>query len=156
MEETQVLVEEMAVRLQTFIAVPPDRVWHFLGTVEGFQAWLGPKEYEPRLHGKILFVVSEGEDMYRMTGEVTRFDPPRELAFTWREQKEGGAPWPVPTLVTIRLVPADEGTVVQLTHSGFERLPEAIAAREYAGYVRGWERRPAMARLQELVADTAR
>lgn len=151
MEQTHIFGTEMAVRLQTFIGAPPERVWHFLGTVEGLQAWLGPKTYEPRLHGKILFVVSEGEHTYRMTGEVTRFDPPRELAFTWREQKVGEEPWPVPTLVSIRLLPADGGTVVQLTHSGFEALPEAIAAREYAGYVRGWERRPAMARLKELV-----
>ena len=145
---------EMVVRLQTFIAAAPERVWHFLGTEEGLKAWLGPKEYEPRLNGRVLFVVPEGEDTYHMTGEVKRFDPPRELAFTWREQKVGGEPWPVPTLVSIRLLPADGGTVVQLTHSGFERLPEAIAAREYAGYVRGWERRPAMTRLQELVAQS--
>ena len=67
-------------------------------------------------------------------GPVTFCDPALEIVFTWRDPD-----WAGETEVDVTFTAATGGTVVSLTHRGFERLgPDgtAIAAR-WAG---GWPR----------------
>lgn len=45
--------------------------------------------------------------------------------------------WPAPTLVSIDLAADGDGTLVALTHSGFDQLPDA--EEQYKGYKQGWE-----------------
>jgi len=144
----------MQVRLQRVIKAPPEKVWQFVGTEQGLKEWLGPKEYEPRVGAQIFFDVQH-DGHFHMDGEVVIYDPPRELAFTWRETEVGGEPWPAYTTVRVTLEPVAEGTLVTLFHEGFEKLPEAIAHKEYEGYQRGWEMLNDLDQLAERVEAAA-
>lgn len=130
--------DKMQVKLQRVIKAPPEKVWQFVGTEQGLKEWLGPKEYKPKVGARVFFDVQH-EGHYHMDGEVVIYDPPRELAFTWRETEVGGESWPAYTTVRITLEPISEGTLVTLLHEGFENLPAAIAQAQYEGYQRGWE-----------------
>jgi uncharacterized protein YndB with AHSA1/START domain len=62
------------------------------------------------------------------------FDPPHELTF---EQDWIGRVWPAPMLITFRLTPVSDGTMVELLHHGFEQLG-ADAAESHRGFEGGW------------------
>lgn len=66
-------------------------------------------------------------------GRVTRWEPPRAVAFTWHP----GNPEAEAGLVEVTFTPDESGgTVVELVHSGWERRPDGHRAR--AGYNTGW------------------
>lgn len=56
-------------------------------------------------------------------GEVTAWDPPRRLAFTWHP---GGEPDDA-TSVTVDFFPDEDGTRVELTHTGWETYGDKAA-----------------------------
>ena len=129
---------EMKVRLERHIKAPASRVWGIISSLEGMQQWLGPKTYEPHPGGRILFDVQHGDKRWIMFGRIERFEPDIALAFGWHEVDTGALTmWPAQTLVTIALAPRDGGTLVTLTHSGFEALPDGSEQRD--GYQEGWD-----------------
>lgn len=152
--------EELTIRLDLLIDAPVERVWSFLASEDGMRAWQGAWRFEPRLGGETLFYINfetgsiepDGA-AYRMTGRVTVFEPPRRLAFTWRQEDlNSGVAWPEDTLIAFRLEPEGAGTRVYLEHSGFERLPAEYARSMYEDYSQGWLHHGSLAQLAELVA----
>jgi uncharacterized protein YndB with AHSA1/START domain len=146
--------ELLKIQFETEIEAPPDRVWSVLASPEGMHEWFSKHlVFEPRLGGRFQMEVSEpGGGQFTFTGEVKRFDPGRELAFTWIEHEHGKDPWPVATLVTFRLTPTARGTtLVTLIHTGFEALQGDLARREYDGHILGWERSETLKDLKAAV-----
>ncbi|MCW5873425.1 MAG: SRPBCC domain-containing protein [Anaerolineales bacterium] len=131
--------EELKIEFEIFINATPTKVWSLMASVEGMQQWLARNlVFEHQLGGRFEMKGNlPGERPYRFTGEVVTLDPERELAFTWKSDPEGGTPWPVSTLVTLRLQPEGDGTRVSLTHTGFEALGEA-GKSQYEGHIQGW------------------
>ncbi|MCC7477398.1 SRPBCC domain-containing protein [bacterium] len=129
--------QALVVRLQRLIRAGAERVWEQISSEAGMKAWLGPRTWEARAGGRVLFDVQHGETRWVMWGRVQSFEPGRELSFTWQEfNTEALTAWPQPTLVKVSLEPRDGGTLVTLEHSGFEALPNA--KEEYQGYSQGW------------------
>jgi uncharacterized protein YndB with AHSA1/START domain len=139
------------IRLEIEIEAPPEKVWQVFSRRQGMQDWLGMQGYEPNVGGRYIMHVNAPAGKTDFFGEVTIYDPPRRLAFTWTQQEEGKEPWPLSTLVTLTLTPIPSGTKVLLEHSGFEALPEAIAEEEFSDHVAGWERSQALIELKEMV-----
>jgi uncharacterized protein YndB with AHSA1/START domain len=66
-------------------------------------------------------------------GTVTRWEPPRLVAFTWHP----GNPESEAGLVEVTFtVDQSSGTIVELVHTGWERRRDGLRAR--AGYNTGW------------------
>lgn len=65
-------------------------------------------------------------------GTITIWQPGRELGFTWHP----GIDLAESTDVTVRFIPTQRGTRVELEHRGWERRLDAAASR--AGYEQGW------------------
>lgn len=87
--------------------------------------------FEGAVGGKI---VEYGEDGPIATwGTVSDWDPPSLVSFTWHP---GSDPTQA-TQVTVRFSKVDDGTEVELTHTGWERRPDGARARK--GYDRGWD-----------------
>jgi uncharacterized protein YndB with AHSA1/START domain len=81
-------------------------------------------------------------------GTVTRWEPPHLVACTWH----AGTPVAEASSVEVTFTPGGPGeTIVQLVHSGWERRPDAAAAR--SGYDAGWE--PVLASYARLAASSA-
>lgn len=143
----------LTIDMEVEINAPAQKIWDFLITEEGLKTWLGAKVYEPRLGGEVRFRPKGEEKVWHIFGEIITIDPPRELAFTWLQEEEGGDRWPVATTVTITLSTAGVGTHVSVIHSGFEHLPEEYRKPEYDSYVAGWGARDTLLRLKEIIEE---
>lgn len=150
-------VEGLKIHFEIEIKAQPDKVWSKLASLECMNEWFSKKlVFEFREGGRFNMEVSiPGDGDFTFYGEVVKIDPPRELAFTWTEHEKGKTPWPVSTLVSFKLRPTKTGTIVSLTHSGFEKLQGELARSEYEGHIVGWERAEALKDLKALVEAAA-
>jgi uncharacterized protein YndB with AHSA1/START domain len=100
--------------------------------------WLSPVghaevEVDLRVGGRFrVAMVGEGRRIEH-TGEYLEISPPRRLMFSWRSPYTG----PEPTVVTVELRPAEEGTELLLIH---ERLPEDQVESHSGGWGRMLDR----------------
>jgi uncharacterized protein YndB with AHSA1/START domain len=112
----------------------PTRVFELFTDPEQLVKWWpDAASFEPKVGGALhLVFTARGE----VTGEVTRFDPPHSLGFTWVRD---AAP-DVTTRVDVSIAEAGEGRcLVELVHSGFEAVPEAERAEWMALHGAGWK-----------------
>ena len=129
------------------IAAPPDRVFRALTDKQQLLHWWNEDEgcrsktweIDPRLGGRWHWtghdptgkVVVNGISEFEMKGEITEFDPPRTLAYTWGANFHR-TPWKE-SWVRWELTPIASGTHVKVTHGGLKDLP--IDRKEYS---EGW------------------
>lgn len=142
------------------VAAPPDRVWREFGDFDRMQRWWGDgseksdsagprgqrlRVYEARLGGRIetelMFASGPSPEQEHtrepatLGGRIVVFEAERELTF--EADFVPARDWERPTLMTIRLSPALDGTVVELMHHGFENTGPS-AASEHARYEAHW------------------
>jgi uncharacterized protein YndB with AHSA1/START domain len=140
------------IRRSIHIAAPPERVWREFETFERMAAWFGTGHrlvrYEPRAGGIVeLEIDSEYRGSSRWGGPITVFDPARELTFEDRWIPDLG--WDGPMLVTFRLTPYRNGTLVELFIHDIEATG-AGAEDTHAGGEGGWTVRH-LAKLREII-----
>jgi uncharacterized protein YndB with AHSA1/START domain len=87
---------------------------------------------EGKAGGRLYEVDADGHE--HLWGNVTAWDPPRRLTFTWHP----GRGIDTRQEVAITFTPAGDGTRLDLVHSGWERLG-AKATGTRADYDRGWD-----------------
>jgi uncharacterized protein YndB with AHSA1/START domain len=85
---------------------------------------------EGRVGGRFYECYSDGTE-YDI-GQVTAYQPPSRVAFSWRAPS-----WEIATQVEVRFVADGAGTRVELVHSGWEQNEKIRDARK--GYDGGWE-----------------
>lgn len=108
-------------RLEFSVEVPgtPEQVWQAIATAKGMSAWFTPTEMEEREGGSLHFTM--GPEM-GSDGRVTRWDPPRYLAYEedWAALM-GKDPDTLSPLTSEFVVEAQSGgaCVVRVTSSGF-------------------------------------
>jgi uncharacterized protein YndB with AHSA1/START domain len=86
---------------------------------------------EPRVGGRVFERAADGRET--PWGTVVAYEPPHRLAFSWVVGLSAGQD----QLIDIRFTPEGNGTRVELTHSGWEKLGDA-AANLRERYDRGW------------------
>ena len=126
-------------RFERDLAAPVETVWQYLIDPELRARWFMAGPTEPRVGGKLGMTMAHGnlsdedvpfpEKYAPYQGKswhetITAVDPPRLLAFTWDEGKNGE--------VTIELEAIGERTRLTLTHSG---IPTREGAVNFGG---GW------------------
>ena len=85
---------------------------------------------EGRVGGRFYERRADGTE-YQI-GQVTAYQPPSVVAFTWRAPS-----WEVTTQVEVRFSAEDSGTRVELEHSGWEQDAKTRDARK--NYDSGWD-----------------
>jgi uncharacterized protein YndB with AHSA1/START domain len=99
---------------------PPNRVWRALTEPDELAAWHpSPFELEPRVGGLLTYIKSDRWPELP-DGEVTEYEPPRLLGYTW-----GGDD------LRWELCPRDGGCLLILTHTFDDRFK---SARDAAGW----------------------
>lgn len=133
-------ISPLHVRRAAWIQAAPERVWQEFETLDRLKGWFGIGHEIHRFDLEVggaaeLSVEPDGERRY-FGGAVLVLEPGQELSF----ESNWHAPhaWPVPTVITIRLTPFNDGTQVEIYHHGFERLGED-AADLLEGYEAGWD-----------------
>lgn len=145
MNDHGTLLGPNAIRFQRRLPGPIERVWAHLVESDKRRRWLAQGPIELHVGGEVALSfrnaeLSQGDDRapekYRghenqgsTHGRVTQCDPPRLLAFTWRE-----APGESPddSEVTFELAPDGDDVLLTLTH---RRLSSKEAVLGVAG---GW------------------
>ena len=135
-------IDALVVRRAMFIRATPERVWEEFESFERMARWWGTghslQAYEPHAGGHIEMEVEVEREMRRFGGAILVFEPARELTFEdqWIPPRE----WPAPVLITLRLMPHGDGTLVELIVHGFERFGEQAGER-HRGLEQGWSTR---------------
>jgi uncharacterized protein YndB with AHSA1/START domain len=122
------------------VDAPPERIWQLLTEpTELPRWWPDAAELEPRVGGRVVLSFGPGD----VSGEVTTWEPPSALGFTWEASNMPG----VRLHVTFTVDDLGDGrSRVTVVHSGFEDAP-AEAREAVAG---GW------AHFLPRLADVAR
>jgi uncharacterized protein YndB with AHSA1/START domain len=121
----------------------PARVWRALTTYAEFGHWFGVKLEKPFVVGQASSgrVTHPGYEHIQWTATVQKMEPERLFSFTWhpyavdpKQDYSGEAS----TLVEFRLKPAAGGTLLTITESGFEKVPELRRAEAFSMHEQGW------------------
>ncbi len=132
----------------------PARVWRAISDAHEFGTWFGvafagPFSAGARVAGKIVPTkmdpqIAKAQEPYTgMACDITveRMEPERLFSFRWQPGAEpGGAPVDEQTtLVEFQIEAAEEGTLLTITESGFDRIPLERRAKAFADNEGGWE-----------------
>jgi uncharacterized protein YndB with AHSA1/START domain len=142
-----------AITVEDVVSHVPDVVWKVLTTPELIQRWLMRNDFTPGLGRRFTMQASPmGEWDGTVACEITTWDPPRTLAYTWiggssRNAEYGAA---LDSVVTWTLTEVPGGTRVRMVHDGF-RSP-----RNDTGFVemsKGWK--TVLSRIAAIAAELA-
>lgn len=86
---------------------------------------------DPRVGGEIVERIRGGTES--VWGSILEWNPPTHFTMAWHPGKEASTA----TRVTVRFVPDETGTRVELTHTGWEALG-SLATTARRGYPMGW------------------
>ncbi len=136
------IIDAHTVRFERLLPGPVERVWDYLTKPELLALWLADaKKLELRPGGCVELQFEVGEVPERkecggdvIQGVITRYEPPRVLAYSWVSPAEGRPPEQVPTtdsVVTFELEPRGKDVLLVLTH---RRLPTVGIHRFAAGW----------------------
>jgi uncharacterized protein YndB with AHSA1/START domain len=108
---------------QRVLAAPVEAVWAALTEPEQWRVWMGADaaEMDPRGGGTVALRWPDGD---YMTGEITDWDPPHVLEYTWHERDDRGR-------VRFELAEAAHGTLLTFDHSG---IPTSMLVGMSAGW----------------------
>jgi uncharacterized protein YndB with AHSA1/START domain len=122
---------------------PPEKIWRALTEAHLIEQWLMKNDFEPRLGVRFTFQAKPMGDWNGIVRcEVTVFDPPRKLAYSWKggslnNPNYGSA---LDSVVEWVLAPQPGGTLVRIEHSGFEPRNEMAFEAMSSDWRRGLER----------------
>ena len=140
----------LKVRRSIQINAANDKVWRHFADLERMRGWWGVTSGDPRAGtsqgqwldvfdakagGRIEMAVMMDGTRTSYGGTILVFAHGRELTFESDWIPNLG--WAKPTFITIRLISALHGTLVELFHHGFEHVGGDVAA-EHEGYEQGW------------------
>jgi uncharacterized protein YndB with AHSA1/START domain len=106
-------------RFERTLDHPADQVWRYLTEAAELRGWHpSPFELEPRVGGAVRYLPPDGAAFGE--GEVTEYDRPRVLAYTWGDDH-----------LRWELEPRGDGCLLVLTHTFDDHFK---AARDAAGW----------------------
>ena len=150
------LTLDPAVRAITVDEIVPhaaEIVWKVLTTPELIQRWLMRNDFTAGLGQRFIMRARPmGEWDGTVSCEVTTWDPPRQLAYTWVggsvSNKQYGAA--LDSVVTWTLTPVAGGTRVRMVHDGFTSPRNDAAYTEMSS---GWNM--VLPRIATIAAELA-
>lgn len=119
-----------------FLKAPRAHVWRFLVEKDKLALWFHVGESDLKAGGDYALLTNTyGEEGERLiSGKVIEMDPPRKLVHTFTHKWLKG----VETKCLWELSEFDGGTILTLTHSGWEKADEA-AFNHAADHDAGWD-----------------
>jgi uncharacterized protein YndB with AHSA1/START domain len=129
--------------VERLILHPPEKIWRALSEARLIEQCLMKNDFEPRLGAHFTF---RAKPMGNWNGivrcEVTTFDPPRRLAYSWKGGSAGNPNYgsALDSVVEWVLAPEPGGTRVRMEHSGFGPRNEFAFVAMSGGWPQGLER----------------
>ena len=136
------------------LRAPRKRIWRALTDSKEFADWFGMKFDGPFTPGAVMRgvivgttvdpEVAKAQKQYEgHTGEITieKMEPERQFSFRWHPYAvEPGVDYSTEptTLIVFTLEDVDNGVMLTVTESGFDRIPLARRAKAFEANERGW------------------
>lgn len=127
--ETQPLIVERTLNAS------PARIWQALTDNEQMKKWYFQlPDFEPRVGFEFEFAGqgSKGEK-YIHVCRITAVEPERKLSYTWAYKDYPGS-----SEVRFELFPQGEQTLVRITHTGLETMPQGNPDFARESFTKGW------------------
>lgn len=136
-------MQENRIEKRIELKAPVGRVWRALTNYEEFGQWFRVKLDGPFVPGQVStgHVTYPGYEHLKWEAVVQRMEPESLFSFAWH-------PYAVdpsvdyskeePTLVEFRLAPAAGGTVLTVSESGFDKVPEHRREEAFLRNSGGW------------------
>lgn len=118
------------VEMELLLPGTPEQVWQAIATGPGYSAWFATTEIEQRVGGLVRFAF--GPDVIS-TGEVTKWEPPREFSYVERDWDKDAPPLATEITVTAR---SGDSCVVRMVHSLF--TSSDAWDDQVEGFEKGW------------------
>ena len=111
------------------LGAPVSRVWRALTDYREFGAWFRVKLDGPFVPGQVSrgWITYPGYEHLRWEATIEKMEPERLFSFTWHPyavDPKADYSGETPTLVEFRLEKTAAGTLLVITESGFEKIPE--------------------------------
>jgi uncharacterized protein YndB with AHSA1/START domain len=128
---------------QARFSVPPARLWQALTDHREFGAWFGVDLDAPFAPGELMRgrITAPGYEHLQLEAAVQAMEPEQRFSFTWHPHAvdpDADYSDETPTLVEFTLSPDDDGTLLRVTESGFNRLPAERREVAYRMNNGGW------------------
>jgi uncharacterized protein YndB with AHSA1/START domain len=128
---------------QIELKAPVSRVWRALTDYREFGEWFKVKLEGPFVAGKVSRgnITHPGYEHLQMEVLVQKIEPERLFSFTWHPyavDPKVDYSTETPTLVEFRVEPAEKGTLLTVTESGFDKLPSSRRAEAFRMNDGGW------------------
>jgi uncharacterized protein YndB with AHSA1/START domain len=125
------------------LQVPVSRVWRALTDYREFGEWFRVKLNGPFLPGQVSHghITYPGYEHLRWEAVVQTMEPERLFSFTWHPyavDPQMDYSKETPTLVEFRLEQIPSGTLLQLTESGFDKIPSERRPEAFRMNDGGW------------------
>lgn len=122
----------------------PARVWRALTNHEEFGAWFRVKLMSPFVVGQVTRgkITHPGYEHLQWEALVRQMDSERYFAFSWHPyatDPDKDYSLEPSTLVEFTLAPSAAGTLLLVTESGFDQLPEERRQEAFRMNEGGWE-----------------
>jgi uncharacterized protein YndB with AHSA1/START domain len=125
------------------LKAPVARVWRALTDYREFGEWFKVKMEAPFVPGEIAYgnITHPGYEHVRMQIRIKEMMPEQVFSYEWLPyaiDPKRDYSGETPTLVEFRLTPTAEGTLLVVTESGFEHVPEDRRAEAFRMNDGGW------------------
>ena len=126
------MAKSRAARQGVFVQAPPPKVFEALTEPRLLKKWfLESATLSPRKRGNYTFTWQGG---YSHSGKVLDYAKDRKLSLSWPAYLKGNLLGT--TRATFKIKPKDDGTVLELTHSGFKSGNQWVEL--YGAVCSGW------------------
>jgi uncharacterized protein YndB with AHSA1/START domain len=118
-------------------------VWRALTDYREFGEWFRVKLESPFVAGQVSrgHITYPGYEHVKWEAVVQKMEPERLFSFTWHPyavDPKTDYSKETPTLVEFRLEKTEQGTLLLLTESGFDKIPTARRAEAFRRNEGGW------------------
>jgi len=112
-----------------FYAHPIEKVWEAISNEKAISAWFIQAQFKPEVGYSYTFT---REDTV-ISGEVLEVSPVTRLVYTWKVNGTEAV-----TTVAWTLKTQDNGTLLQIEHTGIEKYPDEAAPKMFESFSAGW------------------